>query len=329
MSVDMIDGFETHPLASIIIPVYNGENYLQEAIDSAIAQTYKNIEIIVVDDGSTDATAEISRMYGSRIRYVYQENRGQSAALNAGIKVMRGDYFNWLSHDDVFYSTKVEQQMNMLRLRNFDKRYFIYSDYEVIDSEGAHVSWQTHEEMNENNFVFRLLDGGSINGCTVMIHRQTLLELGLFNIERPHTSDIELFVRLGLENTPIRIHLPLVKSRAHQKQASITRRKYHEYELGLFGKSVLSIVDGEKLRDLGTSSGYAKPYQRLARSWSNLGNWYASSAAIKMSAEKELHWSGAFLLNIECRLRYLYRKSRREISRFARSQMPKVNKNKI
>ncbi len=320
----MDDDIETSPLASIIIPVFNGENYLREAIDSAVAQTYKNVEIIVVDDGSVDATAEIARSYGSKIRYFYQNNGGQSAALNTGIREMHGSFFNWLSHDDVFCATKIEQQMEMLRQYNYDKKYFVYSDYELIDSTGTHISWITHKEMNEKNFVFGLLDGGSINGCTVMIHKQSLMEQGLFNTERPHTSDIELFVKLGLNNIPIRVEQPLVKSRAHQQQASITRRKYHEYELGLFGRSILSIVDKEKLRILGEACGISKPYQRLARSWSNMGIWRASSSAIAKSMQHELHWSSSFLLYIECGLRYLYRKSRREISRWVKIPMTKI-----
>ena len=77
-----------NPLVSIVIPVYNGENYLKEAIDSALAQTYKNIEVIVVNDGSSDKTDEICKSYGSKIRYFKKENGGVSTALNLGIEKM-------------------------------------------------------------------------------------------------------------------------------------------------------------------------------------------------------------------------------------------------
>ena len=73
------------PLVSIIIPVYNGENYLTEAIESALNQTYKNIEIIVINDGSTDSTEEICLQYGNKIRYFYKENGGVSSALYMSI----------------------------------------------------------------------------------------------------------------------------------------------------------------------------------------------------------------------------------------------------
>ena len=105
------------PLVSIVIPVYNGANYMREAIDSALAQTYSNIEIIVVNDGSNDggATRDIALSYGDKIRYFEKENGGVSTALNLGIKNMRGKYFSWLSHDDVYLPEKIQVEIDALR----------------------------------------------------------------------------------------------------------------------------------------------------------------------------------------------------------------------
>ena len=104
------------PLVSIVIPVYNGSNYMREAIDSALAQDYENKEIIVVNDGSTDggATEEIALSYGDSIRYLHKENGGVSSALNLGIANMRGEYFSWLSHDDRYLPHKVSDIMSIL-----------------------------------------------------------------------------------------------------------------------------------------------------------------------------------------------------------------------
>ena len=82
------------PLVSIIIPVYNGEDYIYLAIESALRQTYKNIEIIVINDGSTDNTEKICKKYGNLIKYIKKENGGVSTALNLGIKNMKGSYFH-------------------------------------------------------------------------------------------------------------------------------------------------------------------------------------------------------------------------------------------
>ena len=87
-----------NPKVSIVIPVYNGEDYVNEAIDSALAQTYENCEVIVVNDGSTDNTEAIVKTYGNKIRYFSKENGGVSSALNVGIEHMEGEYFQYLPH---------------------------------------------------------------------------------------------------------------------------------------------------------------------------------------------------------------------------------------
>ena len=104
------------PKVSIVIPVYNGANYLHESIDSALAQTYPNLEILVVNDGSTDdgATEAIALSYGDKIRYFCKENGGVSSALNLGIRNMTGDYFSWLSHDDAYEPEKVADSVSLL-----------------------------------------------------------------------------------------------------------------------------------------------------------------------------------------------------------------------
>src|SRR5574344_1452707 len=99
-------------LVSIIIPVYNGSNYLKEAVESALEQTYKNIEIIIVNDGSNDngITSKIAQSYVKNypktVKYFEKENGGVSTALNLAIKQMKGSYFSWLSHDDIYLPNK-------------------------------------------------------------------------------------------------------------------------------------------------------------------------------------------------------------------------------
>ena len=118
------------PLVSIIVPVYNGANYMREAIDSALAQTYSNIEIIVVNDGSNDGgkTRDIALSYGNKIRYFEKENGGVSTALNLGIKNMGGAYFSWLSHDDVYLPEKVQVEIDAWRKAG-DMSRVLYSNW--------------------------------------------------------------------------------------------------------------------------------------------------------------------------------------------------------
>jgi glycosyltransferase involved in cell wall biosynthesis len=102
------------PLVSVILAVYNGEKYLSEAIESVLVQTYAPLEIIVIDDGSQDRTSHIAKRYGSKIRYIDQENRGQPAAQNRGIQMAKGSSIAFLDADDFFTSEKIAIQVEFL-----------------------------------------------------------------------------------------------------------------------------------------------------------------------------------------------------------------------
>jgi len=98
------------PLISCIVPVFNGERYLAEALNSILAQTYRSLEIIVADDGSTDATAALVASYGDRVRYVWQPNTGPAAARNLGLSVVQGELVAFLDQDDLWHPEKLERQ---------------------------------------------------------------------------------------------------------------------------------------------------------------------------------------------------------------------------
>ena len=140
------------PLVSIIIPVFNGSNYLDQSIESALAQTYKDCEVLVINDGSNDnsQTKNIALKYGNKIRYFEKQNGGCASALNIGIKNMRGEYFSWLSHDDLYFPNKIQHQMNILLNIKDNKIPVIYSGYEIIDKDSkTMVSVSTKEEKKE------------------------------------------------------------------------------------------------------------------------------------------------------------------------------------
>ena len=103
------------PLISCIVPVFNGERYLGEALDSILAQSYQPLEIIVVDDGSTDSTASVANRYQQRIRYLWQTNAGEAAARDHGLKVAQGELIAFLDADDLWHSDKLTRQMTLLR----------------------------------------------------------------------------------------------------------------------------------------------------------------------------------------------------------------------
>ena len=135
------DNMVFNPKVSIVIPVYNGANFLTEAIDSALSQSYRNIEIIVINDGSDDGneTDKIARSYGDTIQYYHKKNGGVASALNLGIQKMTGDYFSWLSHDDVYDNKKIGTQIDYLKKRG-SKEIITFSNFKQIDSESRVIN---------------------------------------------------------------------------------------------------------------------------------------------------------------------------------------------
>ena len=126
-----------HPLVSIVIPVYNGANFLAEAINSALNQTYDNLEILVINDGSNDqdATKKIAQRFGNKIRYYEKPNGGVSSALNYGIKKMHGEYFAWLSHDDLITKDHIEKLVEWVSFKGTDSD-IPFSMFNLVDKNG-------------------------------------------------------------------------------------------------------------------------------------------------------------------------------------------------
>jgi len=123
-----------HPLVSIIIPTYNYGRYVRHAIDSALKQTYPNIEIIVVDDGSSDDTQAVLAEYGGKICSIRQENQGASAARNRGIREARGDYIAFLDADDAYRVENIKKKVAYLQ--SHPEYAWCYSDWVWVDEQG-------------------------------------------------------------------------------------------------------------------------------------------------------------------------------------------------
>ncbi len=247
------------PLVSIVIPVYNGANYLREAIDSALAQTHDNIEVIVVNDGSNDngATERIALSYGDRIRYVAKENGGVASALNMGIKKMEGEYFAWLSHDDVWPAHKLERQIEIL-MGLSDKHIVLFSNYYITDGD-LHIQYTVnmdHQLANEKPLytVFR----GMLNGCTMLIPKKCFDVVGLFADLR-HTQDYDMWFRLVRKFSFYHIEEALLYSRLHEAQGSLSGDAVKESDQ-LWIRLMSSLTEYEVL---GLESSYAKFFQGM------------------------------------------------------------------
>ena len=213
-----------NPKVSIIIPVFNGENFLKEAINSAVNQTYKNLEIIVVNDGSTDRTEEISLSYGDKIKYYRKENGGVSTALNFGISKMTGDFFSWLSHDDIYDKNKIKYQIKYLSKLKY-KNFVIGCNQLLFDNDSRIIYNKKYYFNNykSQNALFCLFKSYT-NGCDLLVPKYFFIKYGLFNTELKTTQDYDMWFRILRYENLYAVSKYLVYSRLHDKQTSNTDR---------------------------------------------------------------------------------------------------------
>jgi glycosyltransferase involved in cell wall biosynthesis len=185
-----------NPLVSIIIPAYNAEKYIKGAIESALAQTYKNIEIVVVDDGSTDKTKDIVKEFADkRIKYIYQKNSGVAITRNTGIKNSTGEYIAFLDADDYYFPKKIEEEIKFLEQnKKFD---LVYCNM-VHFYDNAPNKYFTHKGYFPSGNVFGdLLNGffGQLNA--VLIPKKIFNKVGLFDANLHYSEDWNLCLQIA------------------------------------------------------------------------------------------------------------------------------------
>ncbi len=220
-----------YPLISIVIPVYNGSNYIESAIQSALNQSYKNIEIIVVNDGSQDngKTDHICANFKNNIRYYKKENGGVASALNFGVSQAKGNYISWLSHDDCFHPQKIEKQINYISLSEL-KEALIFSSYYIIDASGSISHEQTVNNRWLKHSILTVLST-SINGCTTLVPKKIFSDVGLFNEQLITVQDNDLWLRMATKGVPFfYLPIPLLYSRQHEDQTSKILKDHHYLE---------------------------------------------------------------------------------------------------
>lgn len=240
------------PKISIIIPAYNASNYLAEAIDSALAQTYSNVEIIVVNDGSDDGgkTEQIALSYGERIRYFCKENGGSSSALNVGVANMTGEWFSWLSHDDLYLPEKIEKQVEYLRALKLDveslMNHVFFSAWDLIDASGKTIRKfnknraKTMErrvcEIPHNGYLIAEPTTYIFHGCSCLVHKDVFSKIGGFDENLRWLNDVDFWFRLYAAGYKVHfISDVLVKGRVHRAQVSKSiGYSYHNPEQDMY-----------------------------------------------------------------------------------------------
>ncbi len=169
------------PLVSVVIPAYNAANFLNETIESVIFQTYPNWELIIVDDGSTDTTADIAKNYAqkdSRIRYVFQTNQKMASARNTGIRQAIGKYIAFLDADNLFLKNKLEDQVAFMESHpecgvSYAKIHYFYGS-------DASILYKNDQPQFSGNIFDKVLPQNFINVLTVLVRKDFFDKFGAF-----------------------------------------------------------------------------------------------------------------------------------------------------
>lgn len=249
--------YKYSPKVSIVIPAYKASNYLAEAIESALAQTYENIEIIVVNDGSPDdgATRAVAEKYIDKIRYFEKENGGSSSALNRGIAEMQGEWFSWLSHDDLYEPKKVERQveeLNKLYESGEDvTNHIFFTGSRLINKDGKILAEPKKNELKANanrvdsvkgnEYLVAEPTNNNFHGCSCLVHKSIFERLGGFNESLRLLNDVDLWYRLYIGGCVVH-YIPevLVMGRVHSAQVSTSiGYSYHNPEQDMFWNRTL------------------------------------------------------------------------------------------
>jgi glycosyltransferase involved in cell wall biosynthesis len=232
---------------SIIIPVYNSQKFLANSIESVLNQTYKNTEVLIIDDGSTDDSLQILKQYEDKITIISQTNKGLSGAINTGIKNMTGNWMKWFSADDVLYPNAIEILVN--KAKKLPENIIVYSNWDIIDEHNRKLrvfSESNYNHLENFDFNIRLLDCQQINVNTTLIpsclfSRGCLIE----ELDDPVAIDYQFFLKAGIL-FDTKFHLiprPLIQYRVHGGQLSHKRILATLSYLSVVRNSVLSRLD--------------------------------------------------------------------------------------
>ena len=182
-------------VVSIVIPVHNGEKYIKESIDSCLAQTYSNIEILVVDDKSTDSTLEILKGYGEKITVLpVEKQNGLGNVINIGIRASKGKYIARMDADDIMYPERIEKQVEYLE--NNPSCVAVGGQIDIInensDITGHREYAQNDKDLKKNRFLFQ-----PFAHPAVTLRKSTLEEIGLYPEDMWKVEDVKLFLILS------------------------------------------------------------------------------------------------------------------------------------
>ncbi len=210
------------PKVSIVLPTYNGAKYIRQSIDSCLKQTYENIELIVVDDASSDDTPEIVRSYKDvRLKYIrHEKNRGLPASLNTGFQEAPGEYLSWTSDDNYYAANAVEKMLNYLK--NNDCQFVHCSYYRFYNDD------QSHSEIIKPPSGKSLKDVNIIGAC-FLYSKEVMQRVGLYDTDVFLAEDYDYWLRVSKEFSICHLDEALYFYRIHSQ--SLYESRYYEVKI--------------------------------------------------------------------------------------------------
>ncbi len=205
------------PEISVCIPTYNRKSYLKETLDSVFAQTFKDFEVVIVDDGSTDGTEEMVKSLGLPIRYCWQENSGDAAARNKLIELAEGKYISFIDSDDLLEADALERMVAAMEQAGTDS--VAYGPYFGIDENGNIVK-RCKRKLYSGKVTEYLFQDIFIHSCGSMFPRHIFQENQPFDTSLRVCSDYDLWLRLSLKYPFIGLEEPTFRRRRHSDNLS-------------------------------------------------------------------------------------------------------------
>jgi glycosyltransferase involved in cell wall biosynthesis len=229
-------------LVSVVIPTYNRSKLVTQAVESVLYQTIKNIEIIVVDDGSTDNTRDVLEPYGSALKYIFQENQGVSVARNVGVAISKGELIAFLDSDDLFVPEKIEKQLSAIH--QYPDAALAYSNIAYCDANGSFIRNGSGYEMFLSGMIAeKVLLRKAMCGWpqTWLIRRSCFDRLGGFDPNFAMSEDRDFSVRaafnyplVGLSEALTLVRIHTVANRLGRSRAELREHYYFKFLDKLF-----------------------------------------------------------------------------------------------
>jgi len=245
------------PKVSICIPTYNRKHYLKETLESIFAQTYKDYEIVIVDDGSNDGTEQMIKKSSYPIRYFWQENRGVAEARNKLLELAKGEYITFIDSDDLLFPYAIEELLNLVEYNGSEV--VAYSSYIGIDEQGRKVKRKRHK-LPCGYISADLFEYIYVHSCGTMCRKKLFEEAGGFDTSLPVCSEYALWLKLSLKYEFVPADKPTFKRRRHSGNLSAYSFANRKMELNVlehiyqneFSKNGTAVIaPGRALKRLG------------------------------------------------------------------------------